>query len=362
MATPKKPIHILGNLDEDESGIIILRGSIDPDCLPSLRIDWYQRESGFSRIKIKRMIAAILRGETARLPDIILGMRGHKWESTKESFLLHDPVYQIDGVQRWTAACLAMREHPHLKVRLGAKVYFGTTVDIEREMFRALNTGHTATAPSVILRNEKEVSRVAGSLYGMSHQPNFALKNRVCWNQVLDKGRNGQLVRGVSLLQILIELHHHRLLVGGTGGGGGGVLDLLRLVDSRIDQIGLQQARENLVEFFEVLDDVWGARALPRWGSTHLTQGWMRTLARVFDRHKEFWRNDEKALTVNAQYRRELQKLDPEDPELKRLAGGNQNGQRILYNMMIELLNKGKSRHRLVERKPFEDDASRPQA
>ena len=61
------------------------------------------------------------------------------------------------------------------------------------------------------------------------------------------------------------------------------VLELLSAMDTQIDLIGLQQARENLIHFFDVIDEVWGLRnATKKTGLIYLKQGWLTTLAHLF--------------------------------------------------------------------------------
>ena len=63
-----------GALDfwKDDQNTIILRGSIDPDSLPLLKVDEYQRE-----VLPLSTIQEIMQGlQTGSVPDIVLGMRG----------------------------------------------------------------------------------------------------------------------------------------------------------------------------------------------------------------------------------------------------------------------------------------------
>lgn len=99
----KKQVRVLnGALDVDsERNDIILRGRLDPDCLEALLVDDYQREI-LPAATIREIMPAV---ETGEVPDIDLGMRGENCRSEKDgSYVLHDPVYIVDGLQRTTAA------------------------------------------------------------------------------------------------------------------------------------------------------------------------------------------------------------------------------------------------------------------
>src|ERR1019366_1331577 len=80
----------------DDGDTIVLRGEIDPASLFHIKADNYQREFlGGAKLK-----AAVAKG--TRLTDVVLGMRGQKFDSHKNSFILHNDVYAVDGWQRIT--------------------------------------------------------------------------------------------------------------------------------------------------------------------------------------------------------------------------------------------------------------------
>jgi hypothetical protein len=339
-----------GNLvDHEHLGVVrvVLRGDLDlASSMNHLQGDWYQRKDGFSTSKLRKMINQLMAG--AEFPDIILGMRGHKYDVLKgDAVLLHDPVYIIDGLQRWSAAMQALRENPKTHIRLGAKMYFDTDVEFERTMFRELNTTQTAMSANVILRNEKDANRLAGSFYNLANSnSNFAAYRRVCWDQTPSRGEGGDLITGMMLLNLTIEVHRH--LIGTIGTNY--VLDRLRLTEQKIDTVGLMQNRANLIAFFDFIDNIWGVRTpgLIRTKAPWLQGGWLLTIAKVLSDHEEFWH--EKELFISLPMAREFKKIDPLDPENRRLSGGNQNGRILLYQMMINQLNKGRSTRRLVDR------------
>jgi hypothetical protein len=351
----KRPLVVIGKLDEDERGEVIIRGTISKDMINLLQSASYQRSANFSPAKTRRLIQAIKTGSIRRFPDIILGMRGHRWDSVEDGFTLKDPVFIIDGVQRCFAWAYASSDDPDKDYRMGCKVYINTTQDGEIAMVRELNTGHTAMAPSVLLRNEKDHSRVAAMLFGLSHQDSFALKNRVCWDQVMNKSVNGDLVRGSTLLQVLLALQAHNFIGADWGSAAGtkGVIANLAAVDNQIDAVGLQNARDNLLGFFDVIDAAWGIRSvIDARSPTHLTRGWLLVLARVFSSHTDFWKDNDRKFFMAAAFLRDLrERIDPQEEELDRLAKGNATSRDILYEYIVKRLNKGKVTNRIKERR-----------
>jgi len=352
-------ILIHGDLDEDADGEVIIRGTITKEAINSLQTGPYQRSANFSPAKTKRLMEAIKDRKIHQFPDVILGMRGHNWRSTNHGIVLTDPTFIIDGVQRIFAWRIVSDDDVTREYRMGAKVYINTNADSENEMFRALNTGHTAMAPSVILRNEKEHSRVAAMLYGLSHQANFALCRRVCWDQAMNKSTGGDLLRGSILLRMLMALHAHKLPGAKHGTASGtGILATLASMDSQIDCVGLQQSRTNMVACFDAIDEAWGVRSIVQ---SHLpiqlSWGWLETVAKIFSNHVDFWRADDKQLFVPTNFIRDLKaKVDPDDDELIRLAQGKKTGRELLYDFMVRRINKGKITNRMKQRKA--DDAN----
>jgi hypothetical protein len=293
--------------------------------------------------------------EGTELPDITIGIRGGDdvVKFGNDVAIVDADCYIIDGLQRWTATCLAAQDHPDLRVVLGIKGYTNSDVTFERLMFRKMNTNHTAMAASVILRNEKEDSRVAATLYGVSvNEPSFALHRHVAWEQEADKTLGAHYIRGAGLLRILATLHAH-LMTGVKTAGTSQTLSLLAVCDRRIDGVGLPIARKNLIEFFDVIDEVWGIRDTPiKFGIIYMLEPWLIQVSRILSNHREFWRGSE--LFVTKDWIRDLGKVNPNDPDLIQLTRGNHVQHEILYATMLNLINKGKSTGRLVNRYDLE--------
>lgn len=321
----------------------VIRGELEPETLLGLEVDWYQRGK-VSASKIRDLMEGIKKG-AENIPDITIGMRGTGYDITNTDVMLNDRVFIIDGLQRWTA-CIMLLDKGIMPL-LGAKVFLPTDINFELMMFRELNSKRTSMAASVLLRNEKEFSRVAGTLWGISRDPAFALANRIAWDQQVERKLGGQLLRGITMLDIVAFLHGHIQSISGFNRGG--ALKRLYGLEKHIDNVGLQQARTNLIKFFDVVDEVWGIRdAQIKYSETFMTPGWLTTLARVFSDHREFWRENE--LSVGVSYIRDLKRIRWTDPKLEALARGTSTGLDMLKTSFVEIINKGKSSGRLVDR------------
>jgi hypothetical protein len=332
-----------GNLGDDEEGSTILIGFLDlVSSINNLTPSWYQRAAGFSPQKIRQLSTDFLAGD--QMPPIVLGMRGENFDVLEDGTIrLLDPTYVVDGLQRWYAALAVMEQRPAL--RLAVMVYLNTTEESEIALFRKLNTKRTGVSPSIHIRNEKNHSRVAATLYGMSaNQPDFALFERVAWDQ---RFYEKDLVSGATLLLVLTQLHVHILRVQPSNR----VIELLPLIDKNIDHVGLQKSRENLIHFFDVLDELWCIRniLLRNRGTYHLKQGWLITLAKLFSDFTEFWDASDKTLFVSAALKRDLARLDPKDEECVRLAAGTKSARELLYQLFVQNLNKGRV-NKLIDR------------
>ena len=352
-------IKLRSTLVTDSDGRRIIRGELDMSTILSLRIDWYQRGT-INKAKLTKLKKASFVG--AEFPDIIIGVRGSDFQIDNGggATILSD-AYIVDGLQRWTATCLALEEAPSCPAHLGAKAFIPTDSAFERELFRKMNTGHTAMGASVMLRNEKEESRVAATLVGLSeNEKKFALYRRIAWKQEADKTVDGDLVRGIVLLRVLGVLHHH---LWHTAPIHSQVLALLAMIDRNIDVVGLQQARENLITFFDTIDEAWGIRdTIVRFGTTWLHDVWLRICARLFSDHREFWRSDDTEFFVPKALLRDLKRVHPNDPELVALLRGGKMQRELLYQTILNTLNFGKSHNRLVNRYDLqraEEQASR---
>jgi hypothetical protein len=333
-----------GLLVKPQQDRIVIRGELEPETLPDLEVDWYQRGQVNPK-KIKELMAGI-EANSDNIPDLTIGMRGKTYDITNDGgVVLHDPTFIIDGFQRWTASMLLMEKKtlPYL----GVKAFLPSDIDFELKMFRDLNSKRTSMSASVLLRNEKEYSRVAATLWGLSRDPKFALDGRVAWDQQVEKTINGQLLRGITLLDVLFRMHSHVDTVVFTRGN---VIKRVYALEKVIDAVGLQRARDNLTTFFDVVDEAWGIRgAQLKYNETFLTVGWLMALAKLFSDHREFWRDDVE-LQVPANHMRDLKRIKWSDPKLEMMARGNATMQEHLKSAFLDIMNKGKSSGRLVDR------------
>lgn len=351
MVTPVKIVH--GALDEDNGGDIFLRGRVAPESFIHLLADDYQRE--IAPLTSQGSIIAALKNGGA-LPDIELGMRGQSFSETQEgTFLLHDPVYIIDGLQRVSTAAHYLRTNPGANVRIGAKVRFSTTKEWERDQFRILNTARSKVSPNVILRNRREESRALLMLYGLTgNTRDFALHGRVSWSQ---KMARGEMLSALTFAKVVGTLHSHK-----AAGKSNNLDALVPALDRSMDIIGLQNMRDNIKHLFDVVDECWGIRRVEyRESAVVIRSQFLTVLARLLSDHTDFWRQpEEKKLFIEASLKKKFATFPIHDPQVMQLCGSAGKAHDLLYMLMVNHINSGKRTKRLTSRKAdlvdFSDD------
>lgn len=330
---------------------IVLRGVVDPVHLQLLKIDDYQREA-LPLSALTKMWQALRDGES--LPDIELGLRSSDYENDGSEFWLEDKLYIIDGQQRRNAALHILSIMPDLNVRIGAMIHFGTTREWERERFRVLNLERAKVSPNVLLRNMRYQSKAVLTLYGLCHnEPNFALFERVCWRQAMAQK---ELVSARTLCSVAGSLHAHKSLAFRNT-----LAELVPALDRQAGLVKLDRWRQNIVYFFDLIDECFGVRKItlrdlaPQIKTAFLTQ-----TAIVLSDHTNFWRGDlETELYVSADWRKRFATFPIHDPSVVQMIGYGASGvystrgsqrENLLYSLIRDHLNKGRSTGRLVNR------------
>lgn len=315
-------------LDEAAKGEIILRGSLVPETLQHLRVDDYQRE-----VLPIRTIRTLMQGfRDGSIPDIELGMRGSRTRNAGDEYTLLDDVYIIDGLQRRTAALELLRlgETP----RLGAVVHFGTDRAWEQRQFQLLNSGRALVSPSVLLRNIRSEHVSLATLYNLSQAEDSVLKDRVCWGQ--RKGRT-HFISARSLLRVAGTLH--------TGLQSGLIsprpIEQIAAVDRLINDIGPGVFRTNVTAYFNVIDAAFGIRSVVfTERAPQLRTGFLAAAARVLAEHTNFWKGAR--LSVSADDQKKLSQFPLHDPEVCRLSGASSQALGLLYQLLVEHMNRGR--------------------
>ena len=339
-----KPVVKLVNAGLHEvNGEIVAHGWLSIDAMGGLKIDDYQREV-LARTGGKTNLQKAVE-EDAILPDVVLGMRGESFSTHGTAMTLNDHVYIIDGLQRIFTLRSYAEAHPEKadNLRIGAEVRFGTTRDAEKELFHALNVKRTPMSPNVTLRNEREKNKAILTLYGLSVSDEASpLHGRVQWTQ---RRNRGELITALILARTVSMMHRH------VGGGlKTGLRDIAADLDKKADTIGLRQFRENILAFFDLIDECWGLRKVEfRQTATQVRGNFMLSLSRILSDHTNFW--DKNKFVVDTATRKKLASFPLFDPEMGRLAAAGSTAMPILYNYMREHLNKGKRVNRLVDRK-----------
>lgn len=329
-------------LHETKSGEITLVGAIAPESLHILKTDDYQREVA-PLTSLSDMRDAIKAGET--LPPVELGMRGQNFTSREGTFFLKDPTFIIDGIQRISSAVHVLNTNPGTDVHISCQVRFNTTKEEERELFRKLNTLRTKVSPNVILRNRRSDSPAVLMLYGLTTNDKiFALHGRVTWSQRMGKG---ELITALTFAKVFGLLHSHKAATKRSR-----IEELVPALDKAIDAFGISAVRDNIKKFFELVDECWGIKRVHyREGAMYMRHTFLAVLAKLLSDHHDFWQApDEKRLFVSANLKRKIAQFEVNDPAVIQLTSSSGKSRELLYMLLRDHINKGKTTKRLSPR------------
>ena len=322
---------------------LILRGVIDPDSLELLKVDDYQREILNNSKKVEEFEAALSVGE---VPDIDLGMRGDSLRATTdgdgEVYYLHNSVFIVDGLQRVTAAKNLLAKKSGVTPRLGATIHLNTTKKWERERFHVLNTARVRVNANITLRNmSPDLKSVALLIRMTTKEKDCVLHGKVSWQQRM---RRGQLITAVTMLKALGRLHAH---IG--PGKATNVEQLANGWEKIFGRVGPRTIRHNIKEFFDTVERCWGI-SLVTYGDRNpqITLSFLMTLGRVFSEHEDFW--DGNKLVVPKSLAQKLAMFAVMDPHIAELCSASGSSRDILFNLLVQHINKGKRTRHLTPR------------
>lgn len=361
MATPVKIVNAA--LEETGDGEVVLRGTIAIESLKSLKVDDYQREiidrksgkdKGGGR-KVFRILKGIAAGN--RMPDVDLGMRGQNFSTHGKTVVLNDPVYIIDGLQRVSSFLTYLDENDGeigAAKPIGAVIHFKSTYQWEKERFAVLNSLRTPVAPGVLIRNLRDKHHSILTLYGLSiSDPSFAMYNRISWDQNM---KHGELIRALMLVHTAVALHRGILTKiltrDGNAPRGGGELDKRArnavTLDRIAKEIGLNNFRENIKDFFEVIDECWGIREISFAGSHDYLKGtFLLSLGLFFANNPQLWDDAGKRIKCDRKFLDRLKTFPIRDPKIRALCSSGA-GVMIptLYDYILRHMNyKRKASH-----------------
>lgn len=344
MSESDKYVHV-SNAGLDEDGTeIILRGVLVPETLDLLRVDVYQRE----RLPIAKLLELTEAFQHGSVPDIDLGMRGGNYTERDGVYILRDPVYIIDGLQRQTAALAALKSNTH--PRLGATVHFNTTMEWERRRFRILNVAQTKLSPNVLLRNMyQEGSPSLEMLYHLTLDSSFPLSRRVNWDQ---RQHKEHLISALALVKSIGHLHAcFQPGLRDTGHSG-----LVAHMDKLVARMGHTLLRANCMLYWQLIDELWGVRNIEiKQLAAQVKLTFLGAFGQLLANHTDFW--EDMRLLMSRDLRAKLAKFPIHDPSVLGLcgAGGISGGARkMLYQMLLEHVNSGKRTRRLTPRKAID--------
>jgi hypothetical protein len=335
-------IRILNPSIDDYQKTVVIRSVLDNDDLNLLKTDFYQRELLPSTSR-KYIREAIISG--ARLPDVVLGMRGETFEMDKKVLLLVDPVFIIDGQQRIKTLIEMLADAR--KIRLGAVIHLNTIPDFERDLFQKLNQFQVKVSSNILLRNVKEDHPLIATMYGLTKSDKtFILYDRVSWLQNM---KRNDLLSATTMLYIIMRLHSHI-----SPGRNTGLPATVPATDKLISRIGLPNTRANIKTFFDLVDSCWGIKRIQiKGGAPYMRRPFLEVLAHILSDHTDFWKGEkEQKLFIDYTIKRKLSSFPISDPEIIRLAAATGAAKVTLYTHIVNHINSGKRTQRLTSRKP----------
>lgn len=325
---------------------VVLIGRIADDSLGHLKVDRYQRERR-TKSQLYQMVSALESGEV--LPVIDLGLRGSNYHKQgQDTYVLRGECYVIDGLQRSTATMLYLDKHPQNTVDLLAMVHFGTDEPFERKRFDRLNNTPKKVSATKRLFNTglDDEHRAVMTLIGLSNNDReFPLYKKVAWDQTMHRDK---LINGVVLTTVANSLHHHVSAAASVDR----IHNMANKAQVIADTIGLYQFRENVKTFFTLIEKVYGISNVQyRSATPYLRKRFLSVLALLLSDHIDFWRGkNDNELFIPMDHRRKLASFPYDDPHVAALCSGGNIANKMLYSLIEDHLNKGKSKNRLTKR------------
>jgi len=222
------------------------------------------------------------------------------------------------------AARVALHNRSDLKLRIGVKIFFDTTSESENAMFCEINANQQRVSASVLLRNKYKVSKAVELLYSLGSDKDFALKDRIGWDQRLSPG---QTISGFALGCIAGALHMHKGTV-----AAGRAYDLMESLDNAIHKITADVFYGNIVKFFDVVDSCWTIRndKQPKCLNRHF----LTVLAKLLSTYETFW--DAEELYVADKYLRRLTAFNIAtiNTQVKQMTKANRDVKDVLFEVL----------------------------
>jgi hypothetical protein len=323
-------VHILNGATEfdEEFEQNVLRGTIDQECFRHLIIDrTYQREQGFSQTLIHNIADAYF--QKKKITDITIGVRGNRFRQDGKDFWLIDKAYVIDGGQRLGAARVALAKKPTLRIQLGAKIFFNTTQDSEREMFCIMNATQQRVSASVLIRDRPD-SAAAALLFALNGNEEFALSGQIGWNQKLQAG---DALSGFQFTCVAGALHQH---VGGASHGS--TFHVLESLDRACAKVTGAVMTQNIVRFFDMLDECWTIHVPRKPRPDCLQMTFLLVMGKLVSLYPDFWDGEE--FYFPAKYHKRLAKVDISNirDQVRRMQRNNKDTKDVIFNILCQRL------------------------
>ncbi len=336
-----------------KNGQRVLAGRLSPHTAHLLQVGPYQREPIPAHVaKIKKALA-----DGSPLPHIWVGFRSIEIEDVPGmpgSKLLVGPKmsYLIDGLQRNTALLSYIADYiadPTLDQgnlnSLEVQVFVNTTEEIEKNLFRDVNSTSRIVSGNVLFRNmagtadTKPESQVVKLLLDLTTVGSgFVLQRKIGWKQSLSKD---EVMNAVTMAQVLCYLHKHVTGKMQRIGNYRTVAASLDTIHSRVDDAvfwdNTRAFFNAMVQCFRIDHKTVGSMTKSK--NPALMNVFMASLAKVISDHENFWDNDGRLRFTDRHIAR-MKNFDMRDADfVAMLAGGGAKPQ-VEYHI-IEAFNKG---------------------
>jgi hypothetical protein len=275
----------------------VVRGVLMPDYFGSVVVPGYQRRPIMNGSKDEEIFEAMDPDTGIGIPDdtsLCVRSAKHRIAGGGEIIIPTSELIVLDGHQRFNGGWARINQK--LKcIPLGVKVFLGTTLEEEIQLFYQMNRLQTKVSTHTLLRNAGETP-AKRALLELGELPGFPQIQ-------MDADRQeGDLITTHKLYTVAIMLHGHY--------PKSKFEELNNTLDAVGDYIGTERMASNVRTFFEVLERCFGVpvrvkgedTALPNPNAQYMyRQPMLYAMARLFGRHNEFW--DSRAsntLQVNA--------------------------------------------------------------
>jgi hypothetical protein len=251
----------------------VIRGTIAPGLFDLIVVPDYQREA-MRHHKHWELIEALSPTDGIGVPDdLLLSVRTETYRSLGGGRMVIPSTLAnvLDGHQR-VAAAWARLEQSLPVDPFGVKIILGTTLAVEKEIFRQVNRLQTPVSTDVHISNMDETPAMASLRKMIEDSPSLIT---VRWGQLAVPGED---IKVRMLYELAVILH---------GGGRPGTIEQIQdRLERCSDEFGTEQLTANVKAFFETVIRCFRGTDKEQY---MFRIDLLRALARLFWEHADFW-------------------------------------------------------------------------